>query len=56
MAELKPCPFCGASCLCVDVTADGWVIVCNGCLAQSPAGETPLDAETKWNRRAEDGK
>ena len=38
MEELKPCPFCGSQNFCVDATADGWVIVCNGCLAQSPAG------------------
>ena len=53
MEELKPCPFCGSQNFWVDITADGWVIVCNGCLAQSPAGTTQADVERKWNWRQE---
>lgn len=53
--ELKPCPFCGASPIIVDVIdAEGFRVVCNHCGIRSKFYSSKDDLITAWNRRAAD--
>jgi hypothetical protein len=51
MADLKPCPFCGAR---ADFAAGlGWFSVeCSGCGVETDAYTVISDAQAVWNRRA----
>lgn len=59
MDELEKCPFCGSTCLTVDLDVDAaldglgyrWAVECNGCLARGPEKDTQKEAEAAWNRR-----
>ena len=58
--ELKPCPFCGASQVRVEL-ADGWVIPvihCEGCGAGVSFCSTRHEEEAAaaWNRRADNAR
>lgn len=61
--ELKPCPFCGATALCIDhERVDDemslvWVS-CRGCTAQGPFAYDEKTSKWLWNSRHEnqDGK
>jgi Lar family restriction alleviation protein len=47
---LKPCPFCGVNDAHVSDTGAEWVI-CRGCEAEGPVGDTRQEAIEKWNYR-----
>ena len=63
MAELKPCPFCGANVndedepivLAYQYTIDAYCISCDRCGASSGSHDGRVEAIEAWNRRAEDG-
>ena len=64
MAELKPCPFCGASGISVHLSREKgandtkwqYQVVCNynllGCGASGCYSDDPKEAVKAWNRRA----
>ena len=67
MAELKPCPFCGAK--ETDTNRAGWkllyidrskydcyMVFCRKCGASTSPKDTERAARIAWNRRCEDGK
>ena len=63
MAELKPCPFCGAREDDKDqpvnvgwVIDDAWQVSCDRCGASGAEHDGRAEAIEAWNRRAEDGK
>lgn len=57
-AELKPCPFCGGNEVYREHTDNMriWWFSCFACGTNGPRKLSPEDAETAWNRRADDDK
>ena len=58
MKEIKPCPFCGSS--CVNHGGNyGWgnfYVICNKCQGMMHDDKSMEDVIEKWNRRHEDNK
>lgn len=56
MAELKPCPFCGNKEILLSISF-GWMhgVMCGKCGAEFTKCETLDEAETRWNRRVDNG-
>jgi hypothetical protein len=51
MADLKPCPFCGADTACSERIGDSYELQCGSCQAYT-WGETDEAAVAAWNRRS----
>ena len=59
MAELKPCPFCGAKETDKDqpigvgwvIEVDAWQVICDRCGASGGLNDGRLEAIEAWNRR-----
>ena len=56
MAELKPCPFCGANNAWYAWEYEICYVKCKACGARASRHLSINDAKEAWNRRAEDGK
>lgn len=66
MAELKPCPFCGAIPtnegeypdkigICQKPDTGSWTVLCTQCGASVDCFLTKNEALKAWNRRADNG-